>query len=968
MTIPHLKSPQDWKKPVYVKGKTKSLRDLTGGKKSYSISHRYLNPPRKKQRLKKILSIAVPITILLFLLSGIGLMAGLAWISKDLPSPDKVINRNLTVSTKIYDRSGKTVLYDIHGDIKRTLIDLEQVPDHVINATLAAEDRNFYTHKGFSLTGIIRSIVLNTFTGSKVGGSTLTQQFVKNAVLTTEKTYIRKIKELLISYQLENKFSKDEILHMYFNEIPYGSVIYGVEAAAQSFFGKSAKDLTIAEGAILAAIPKAPTYYSPYGNNRDRLIGRQRYIIDEMLELGYITQPEAELSKQEKLIFKPLQESIIAPHFVMYIKEILSQEYGENFIAQEGLKVYTSLDLDLQKIAEQAVKDGVEAKGQEYNFSNASLVAIDPKTGQILAMVGSVDYFNEDIDGQVNVSLRPRQPGSSLKPIIYMASFIKGLRPETILYDVVTDFDATNTKPYEPKNYDLKEHGPISIRQALQGSLNIPAVKATYLVGIDEIADLAQKLGYTTLQDKDRFGLSIVLGGAEVKLVEHVNAYATLADGGNHHELAPILRIEDKTGRTLYEYKDKSKKVVEPEYVNMITNVLSDDAARGYAFGTGGVLTLPGRPVAAKTGTTNEYRDAWTVGFTPSLVAGVWAGNNDNEAMKAGGGGSTLAGPIWNQFMREALKDTPVEYFPDINPEDHKTGKPILDGQEAAEIEITIDTMSGKLATQFTPEETTQKIKIKEVHNILYYINKDDILGDQPSNPESEPQFNKWEEAVIRWAKEEGFDPNENQEITDIPTDYDDIHLEKDQPNLIIITPLPNQTITDNNLTIDITASAPRGIKQVEYYLDNKLVLNKNNTDNVTLNLASFVNGEHTLTIKVKDDLKNTATQSRKLNFKLPQIQPELNWTQPNQNSNLNFPVTLKASLTHSERVKKIDLYYQPISGGVETYINYITSPQAQISAVWDEKPEPGSYEVFANIFDIQGKKYPSPKLQVNID
>ncbi|MEK7072619.1 MAG: transglycosylase domain-containing protein, partial [Patescibacteria group bacterium] len=540
MTISQLskkiKSSQDWRNPTYIRGGGYQHQRPSN---NFSVSSKYRKPKNKKI-LRKILGILIPIALFLILVGGIALLGLFAWISKDLPNPDGIINRSVTVSTKIYDRKGETVLYDIHGNIKRTLIKMDEIPKHVINATLTAEDRNFYTHRGFSATGIIRSILKNIFTGSKVGGSTLTQQFVKNAILTNEKTYTRKIKEILISYRLENEFSKDQILNMYFNEIPYGSVIYGVEAAAQSFFGKSAKDLTIAEGAILAAIPQAPTYYSPYGNNKDILISRQRYIIDSMVELDYLTKDQAEQAKNEKIIFKPLQDSIIAPHFVMYVKELLSEKYGEEFINQEGLKVYTTLDLDKQKIAEQAVKQGVETNSVKYGFTNASLVALDPKTGQIIAMVGSVDYFNEKIDGQVNVALRPRQPGSSFKPIVYTAAFIKGYTPNTILYDVVTNFDTTGTNKYEPHNYDSIEHGPVTIRNALQGSLNIPAVKTTYLTGLENILNLADDLGYTTLGDRSRFGLSLVLGGGEVKLLEHVGAYAVLSQEGIKHETTPI--------------------------------------------------------------------------------------------------------------------------------------------------------------------------------------------------------------------------------------------------------------------------------------------------------------------------------------------------------------------------------------------------------------------------------------------
>ncbi len=963
MTIPRLNqsSGQNWRNPTYVKNSHQS--DKSTNRFDFGGNFKRREKKNGQGLLKKLLSFAIPIAIFLCLLGGVFALAAVAWISRDLPTPDGVINRSITVSTKIYDRTGETVLYDIHGDIKRTLIQLDQVPKNAINATLAAEDRNFYQHKGFSITGIIRSVIKNVLTGSKVGGSTLTQQFVKNAVLTGEKTYTRKIKEFIISYQLEKKFTKDEILQMYFNEIPYGSVIYGIEAASQSFFGKSAKDLTLAESAILAAIPQAPTFYSPYGNNKDRLIVRQRYVLDSMAELGYISQEEAAAAKEEKIIFKPLQESMIAPHFVMYIRELLSEKYGEDFITQEGLRVYTTLDLDKQKAAEEAVTAGVAENSAKYNFTNASLVALDPQTGQILAMVGSADYFNEEIDGQVNVALRPRQPGSSFKPIVYAASFINGYTPDTILYDVVTNFDATGAKPYEPKNYNLKENGPVTIRKALAGSLNIPAVKVTYLTGVENVLNFAETLGYSTFGDRSRFGLSLVLGGGEVKLLEHVSAFSAFANDGVKYDINPILKIEDKDGKVLYKYQEEKKKVMEPQISRLINDILSDDEARSYVFGSGSRLTLPGRPVAAKTGTTNDYKDAWTIGYTPDLVAGVWVGNNDSSEMKRGADGSIIAAPIWNQFMREALKDSSVKQF--TEPEEIITGKQVLDGQTGGDIKIKIDTMSGKLATQYTPESTIKEISSGQIHSILYYVNKDDPRGDWPQNPADDPQFSKWEEAVLRWAKENGYNAdNQNQ---DIPTDYDDIHLPEDQPNLIIITPLPNQTVSSRDLDVDITASSKRGVRKIEYYLDNKLFYTSANKEGETIALPYTDNGYHTLKISAKDDLENTASQTVELNLLITQKIPSLNWTSPQNNSTVSFPLNLTANLINWEQIKKIDFYYQKENSNTEQFIGYIQPSGAQISLPWGKKPENGTYLIYGNLFDYSGKKYSSEKITINI-
>ncbi len=849
----------DWRDPEQLKPKNQTEKN--GGKIVYQAPTK-IKKHHKKQWLK-FLSLTILAGGLFCGLLFIGL---LAWVSKDLPNPDGVLKREVTVSTKIYDRTGETVLYDIHGNIKRTLISFDEVPEHVKQAVLSAEDRNFYKHKGFSIFGIARSAIKNILTGSRVGGSTLTQQFVKNAILTNEKTYTRKIKELLISYQIEKRFSKDEIFSMYLNEIPYGSVIYGIEAASQSFFGKSAKDLSLAEGAILASIPQLPTYYSPYGNNKDKLLIRQRYILDSMAELGYITKDQAESAKNEKITFKPLNENIIAPHFVMYIKELLSDKYGETFINQEGLKVYTTIDLEKQKIAEEAIKNGMEANGAKYDFNNASLVSIDPKTGQILAMVGSSDFFNDEIDGQVNVAISPRQPGSSFKPIVYLASFIKGYTPNTIIYDTLTNFDNSGTKEYKPQNYNLSESGPVSLRKALAGSLNIPAVKLTYLTGIDNILKLAESLGYSTLKDKDRFGLSIVLGGAEVKLLEHVSAYAILANEGVRHQTSAILKIEDKRGKVIEEYKDKSEKIIETEPIRQLTDILSDDEARSYVFGRGSKLTLSGRPVATKTGTTNNYHDAWTVGYTPSLVCGVWVGNTDNKAMKPGADGSIVAAPIWNYYMNEALKNTPVEGF--NKPEEVITGKPILDGEiPSGGEEIKIDSMSGKLATQYTPEATIRTIKTGVFHDILHFVNKDDPRGSEPENPSEDPQYQNWESGVTAWAEKNGL----IDQIISPPTEYDDIHLPEDQPQLSIISPQNNEVIKNNELNIQINGNSRRGIQKTHYYIDNNLITSFDSfTQNNTINLTGQENGYHTLKVSVSDDLKNTTSQSIEINILLP--------------------------------------------------------------------------------------------------
>ena len=903
--------------------------------------------PKRKLPIRQILTGGV----ILLALGGIFSIIFLAWLATQLPNPNKIIDRSVALSTKIYDRQGETLLYDIHGAQKRTFVQLSGIPENLKNATLAAEDREFYKHGGISFTGIIRSLLKNIFTGSKAGGSTITQQLVKNVILSPEKTYTRKAKEVILSYQLEKKFPKDEIWQMYFNEIPYGSVAYGAEAAAQTYFGKAVKDLSLAESAVLAALPQAPTYYSPYGSHLDKLYARQGWILDSLADLGYITEEDAEFAKKEKIEFKKSAESIIAPHFVMFIKEYLTEKYGELAVEQGGLKVITTLDADKQKFAEEAIAENAE-KNLKWNAGNAALVALDPATGQILAMVGSKDYFNDEIDGQVNVATRPRQPGSSFKPIVYAAAFKKGYTPETVLYDAVTKFLNSDGKDYEPKNYDLKEHGPVTIRQALAGSLNIPAVKAIYLTGVDKVLDLAGSLGYTTLSDRSRFGLSLVLGGAEVKLIEQVAAFAVFAREGEYHPPAGILKVEDKDGAVLEEYKKQEKKVLETQVARQINSILSDNAARAYIFGEKNYLTLPDRAVAAKTGTTNDYHDAWTVGFTPNLAAGVWVGNSDNAEMKRGADGSVLAAPIWNKFMQEALKGLPAEGF--TAPAATVSGKPVLNGQLVQGIKVKVNKNNGKLATDLTPPDLVEERIYRQAHAILYYINKDDPQGDTAPDL-NDPQYPRWEEAVLRWAKDN------NIMAEDPPTESDDSYRPEDKPVISLTFPDARQTITDRNFSAGVNASAPRGVLRVEYYLNGKLLKTVSEAPyelSVYLDDPNLKSGFYQLKAAAYDDLGNNNSAALDLNFQLPEIPQPLSWLAPAENETISakkFPYVIKAELANVSRIQKIDVYYKTADGQVD-YIN--TSRQfagGQLAVPWPSAPAPGAYKIYAEITNSDG-------------
>jgi 1A family penicillin-binding protein len=812
----------------------------------------------KKKKTKLIHKILVTLVILaaLALLSAFIMVA---WISRDLPNPNQLIDREVAQSTKIYDRSGEHILYEIHGEEKRTLISLEEIPENVKHATVAIEDKNFYKHGGFSIWAMFRTVITNVLYNRRAGGSTLTQQFVKNAILSSEKSYVRKIKEIILAQRIEKKFSKDEVLQMYLNEIPYGSNAYGVEAASQKFFGKSVRDVNLAEAALLAALPQSPSRYSPYGPNKDLLLGRKDYILDVMAEQNYISEAERDAAKSFELKFERAEISITAPHFVMMVKDILAEKYGETEVEQGGLKIYTTIDWEKQKFAEEVIKEKTENYQEKYNANNAALVAVDPKTGQILVMVGSRDYFNEEIDGQVNVANRPRQPGSSMKPIVYAALFEQGYTPDTKLYDVVTNFSTNSADPYIPHNYNGKEYGPVSIRQALAGSLNIPAVKAIYLAGINQVINLAENLGYSTLTDRSRYGLALVLGGGEIKMMEHVNAYSAFAREGKINKIALILKIEDKDGKILEEYKQEESRALTTESAQKINSILSDNSARSFIFGEKNWLVLGNRPVAAKTGTTNDYKDAWTIGYTPSLVAGVWIGNTDNSKMSTGADGSVVAAPIWNEFMKRALGDGPVETFKPWSGE--KTGKAAIDGEITYSKKIIIDVSTGLPAGTDTPEELKNEVEIFNHHSILYYVNREDPLGPEPGVNSNDPQFNLWENAIKEWAKKN------NQLSTEELINNAELVKPENKPTIKIESPTEGAAINQNIIKIKVSATAPRGIKTIKYKINESVLFSDSSETEIDAALDNLENGYQKITATACDDVGNCESATVNVNL-----------------------------------------------------------------------------------------------------
>lgn len=650
-----------------------------------------------------------------------------AWYAKDLPRPDRVVRRE-GFATKILDRNGKQ-LWDVYGEQRRIPIALDDVPLHLQQAVIAIEDKDFYEHEGFDPRGILRALANIVVYRRMQGGSTLTQQLVKNVLLTPERTLPRKIKEFTLAIQIERKFGKDEILTMYLNEAPFGGTAWGVEAAAEVYFAKNVSDLTLVESAILAGLPQRPTYYSPFGSNPKAYIARTQNVLRRMREDGYITrEQEKEASEQlDKVEFAAGDTSIRAPHFVMYVREQLSELYGDRMVEQGGLTVTTSLDLELQDEAQKIVTEEIK-KVEGIHITNGAALVMDPQSGEILVMVGSKDFFAEDYDGQVNVVFSLRQPGSAIKPVTYATAFSKGYTPASPIMDVKTEFPGrTASEPYIPVNYDGSYHGPMPFRTALASSINVPAVKILQLVGLKDMLTLANDIGFVTLapttENMRRFGLSVTLGGGEVRLVDMITAYSTFSNGGHRVEPVSILEVLDQDGKVLFEHKPTAEKRVISEQVAFLVNdVLSDNSARLVTFGVNSLINIAGRNIAVKTGTTNDQRDNWTVGWTKgSAVVGVWVGNNDNSPMLQVASGVSGAAPIWRRIFYEVLRtraDPPFTLPSGVESHivDAVTGYPAHDGFLAREdnfIKGTLPTgedtihaklkvchSSGKLATQ----------------------------------------------------------------------------------------------------------------------------------------------------------------------------------------------------------------------------------------------------------------------------
>jgi 1A family penicillin-binding protein len=680
------------------------------------------------------LTLAGLVAVGFFFLGGVIVWAAFT----PIPSIDNFENRAVSQSTKIYDRTGNIVLYDVHGNMRRTAIPLDDISPYIQKATISIEDASFYQHHGFRPLAFLRAVWADITTGSfGQGGSTITQQVVKNALLTQDKTIARKIKEIILAVRLERVYSKDQILNTYLNENPYGGTIYGIQEASQYFFGVDAKDVDLAQAAYLAALPQAPTFYSPYGNHRAALDNRKNLVLSRMKVSGYISDDEYQEAMSEQVQFKDEAEAgIKAPHFVFFIREYLESKYGVDAVNRTGLRAITTLDYDLQKKAEDTVTKWAPQMEANFNATNEGMVAVEPSSGQILAMVGSRGYFDDTIDGKVNVTIAERQPGSSFKPFVYAAAFEKGYTPDTVVFDLQTQFstacapsDFTNDTPpcYSPSNYDGTFKGPIKLRDALAISENVPAIKVLYLVGIQSAIDTAKSLGITTLADAGRYGLTLVLGGGEVKLLEMTSAYGVFANDGVRNPPTGILRVEDMRGNVLESYEQKSERVLDPQIARLVNDVLSDNVARTPEFGANSPLNFPGYDVADKTGTTNDFKDVWVLGYTPGISVGAWAGNNNNSPMERRIAAFIIA-PMWHEFMAYAIEKYPsADFVPPAPDPDRDSLPPVLTGNWNSN-------------------------PAQGIHDILFWVNKSNPRSGAPLNPWSDSQFAYWEYPVQLWA------------------------------------------------------------------------------------------------------------------------------------------------------------------------------------------------------------------------
>lgn len=808
-----------------------------GSRKSKNLS-----PTEKRLRKIKLIRLTAIGSLAAVVLGVLAFFGLFVWYSRSLPKPGEVVRRE-GFSTRIYDREQK-LLYDLHSSEQRLPIKIENAPAHLRQATIAIEDRDFYQHQGFDFLTIIRIPYNLLIRRRVVGGSTLTQQLVKNALLTNERTITRKFKELILSLQIERRFSKDEILEMYLNEAPYGGTAWGVGAAAEMYFSKEVGELTVAESAFLAGLPQRPSIYSPFFGRKDKdgtpyWQGRSLTVLEKMKEQGYLTDIAYEEASVElkELEFEQTLSGIKAPHFVFYIRDQLEEIFGPEIVESGGLQVTTSLDLDLHQEAQEIVQEEVEDI-KYLNITNGAAMVMDPKNGEILSMVGSADYFAKEatqegevnIGGQFNVAADGlRQPGSSIKPVTYLAMFQRGYTPASMLMDVQTTFatgtDATE-KPYEPVNYDGEYHGPVDLRQSLGSSINVTAVKSVALVGVKNFLQLAYEMGFDSLEPTQenlrRFGLAVTLGGGEVRLIDSTTAYSAFANGGRKVRPVSILKVEDMEGKVLYEHRPvEGPQVMTAEEAFLINHVLSDNQARLLAFGENSLLNT-GRPIAVKTGTTNDQRDNWTIGWSQEIMVGAWVGNNDNSPMKKVASGITGASPIWRRIILEAIDQ----------------GYGASEWQVPSGVkEVQVDSLSGYPSHHSFPEDTEwviegtlpsppdpihTKLKLCRGENKLAneariaagdYDEKEFIVL-QVEDPVSQDGKNRWQEAIGAWI--EAQSDSRYKPPTEYCGEESEIFVELKRPE-------HEKKYDSEEIEVEIVSSSGDGIEKLELIVDGEV-------------------------------------------------------------------------------------------------------------------------------------------------
>lgn len=842
------------------------------------LKRRFTNP---RSRLSLVTTIAVSFFFLLF---GGLLFTGVlfAWFAKDLPRPDKVV-RSEGLSTVILDRNGEN-LYDIFEGQNRIPVLWNDVPQALKEATVAVEDKDFYRHQGLSTAGIFRALVRTIIFHDVQGGSTLTQQLVKNVLLTNERTLPRKMKEAVLAIQIERKYTKDEILQMYLNEAPYGGTAVGVESASGYYFNKKAKDLTQIESVILAGLPQAPSRYSPFTGEPNAYKDRSLHVLRRMREDGYISPiVETQLRKDlDSVKFTGGEHALRAPHFVAYIKEQLVKKFGEKLVDSGGLKVTTTLDWKLQEKAQSIVSEEVQ-KAKNLKVSNGAAVVLDPKTGEILVMVGSKDYQATDAAGlKFNVVTQGiRQPGSAIKPITYAAAFKKGYTLATLLLDVDTKYPSGDpVKPeYNPKNYDSKYRGPIQLRYALGNSINTIAVKVSALVGIRDILRTAYDMGLSTLEPTDenirRLGLSLTLGGGEVTLLELTHAFGVFATSGIRSDPVSILKVEDVKGKILYEYKvSTGKRVLPPDVAFLVSSILSDNDSRKEIFGLKSYLVIPGRTVAVKTGTTDDKRDNWTVGYTTGVVVGSWVGNNDNSPMHPSlASGVTGAAPIWNRIIREAIKDKPNETFsrPDsiteLEIDAFGGGLPVEGYPTRKEIFIRgtepTDKASVYQTVKLSKKDNGKLANPVEIAKLEYDSKTFIVFSEQ--DPVSTDGKNRWQEGIDAWVASQGdskfHPPNETYSGTDEPI------------ALTILEPGDFSQVNDAEVRVRSEAGSINTVTKMEIFVDGNLIRTVDNVSKISEKIP-VANGSHIIKVKAYDNKNNSNEREAHVGINEPYSTP----------------------------------------------------------------------------------------------